>query len=94
MGADWDLGELCCFIGGAISEEIYVFVDAWMHGNCARFASRICLFVSGDKMEYSGRPVPGGRRGGICRAAIRPSHVFFDEGWDDRLHAGEKWGRV
>jgi hypothetical protein len=72
-----ELGETCCFIGGPISKESHVFVDVWMHENCARFASRICPFVSGNKMEYPGRPAPEGMRVEFAAAAVRPSQMFL-----------------
>jgi len=51
------LGWWCCLIGGKLCEENHLFLDAPMHEECARFASRTCPFVSGKKDDYSQRPV-------------------------------------
>ncbi len=50
------LGEYCYFIGGPLSKKNRLFVDPAMHKQCAEFASRVCPFLSGQKLEYSNRP--------------------------------------
>ena len=51
------LGEFCYFIGGGGCKEGYRFLDAYMHEQCADFASRTCPFLTGQKQEYSTRPL-------------------------------------
>jgi hypothetical protein len=51
------LGEFCYFIGGPLSKQNRLFVDPPMREQCAVFASEVCPFVSGQKDEYSKRPV-------------------------------------
>jgi hypothetical protein len=72
-----DLEEFACFLGGPLSKDNHIFIDVWMHENCARFASRACPFVSGSKMEYSGRPVSDEMHVELAVAAIRPSAMYL-----------------
>ena len=51
------LGEFCFFIGGDLSKDNKLFADPPMHAKCAEFAAKACPFVSGERLEYSGRPV-------------------------------------
>jgi hypothetical protein len=51
------LSEFCWFIGGEACKEKHLFLDAPMHEECAKFASRTCPFVRGDREQYSTRPV-------------------------------------
>jgi hypothetical protein len=71
------LEEFCFFIGGPLGKENRLFMDPWMHEDCARFASKACPFVSGNKMEYSGRPVPDQTRVELAVASVRPSVMYL-----------------
>lgn len=51
------LGEFCWFIGGDKAKDVHLFLDPPMHEQCTEFASRTCPFVSGQRQEYSHRPV-------------------------------------
>jgi hypothetical protein len=50
------LGQFCYFIGGPLSRQNRFFVDPPMHEQCAMFASKVCLFVSGERDKYSKTP--------------------------------------
>lgn len=46
------LGEYSYFIGGPLTLQNRMFFDPGMHELCAKFAAKICPFLSGKRMEY------------------------------------------
>jgi hypothetical protein len=72
------LGEFCSFIGGPLCKENHLFADPAMHEHCAEYAAKICPFVSGNKTEYSVRPIDESKVKVIEEAsAVRPTTMFI-----------------
>jgi len=72
------LGEFCYFIGGDLCKDNHLFADPPMHEQCAEFASKICPFVSGNRQEYSSRPVdPTVIRTEEMASAVRPKQMYI-----------------
>ena len=72
------LGEYCYFIGGPLSKKNRLFVDPAMHKQCAEFASKVCPFVSGQRQEYSTRPVDKNlARIAEMASAVRPEVMYI-----------------
>src|SRR5260370_22815816 len=64
---------------GVNSEKKILFLGSPpMHEQCAEFASKICPFVSGNRQEYSSRPVnPTVVRTEEMASAIRPKQMYI-----------------
>src|SRR5258707_8898643 len=51
------LGEISFIVGGPVTGQNYLFFDPPMHEACARFAAKVCPYVSGKDRKFSDRPV-------------------------------------
>jgi len=71
------LGEFCWFIGGKGCKEGHVFLDAPVHEQCAVFASKTCPFVSGQRKEYSNRPLDTSKVRTEKWASAKPAKMFL-----------------
>jgi len=71
------LGEYCWFIGSDECKEAHMFLDAWMHEECAEFASKTCPFVSGKRRDYSTRPLDESVHNDPHVSAIRPDKMYI-----------------
>jgi hypothetical protein len=79
------LGEKSCFIGGPLSKTNWLFTDPPMHRQCAEFAARACPFVSGNRLDYSDRPVnPKMAKVQEMVSTHRPATMYLLTAWTQK----------